>query len=183
MPTPDLLRLIAVAAVLCGGCSANPQRMVATPATASAPDSLRAQVAIDTVTGGKNISLTSDMAEVGSDGLREALRLSLQQAGYLSPSPGNAPILLRAGIVDVEKPHGAALRISVITIIRYALVTRDGSKLLFDGLVTASCTRTVGDDLVGGVRLQHAEECAVRNNIAAFLAQLGAREPGPAIVT
>jgi len=183
MRIQTLMLLITVAAVLCGGCAANPQRMATPSDTAGASPALLNGIAIDAVTGGTKIGLTSALAEVSDGGLREALRLSLQQAGYLSPTPDTAPMLLRVGIVDVEKPRGGALQVNVVTIIRYALVSRVDSTTLFDGLFTSSCTRTLADDVIGGVRLQHAEECAVQKNIATFLSQLRARQPGTTGVT
>lgn len=41
-------------------------------------------------------------------------------------------------------------------------------------LITASCTRTFSDDMMAMRRVQDADECAVRNNIEAFLTELSA---------
>ena len=159
---------------LLDGCAAQAQRMAMQQAAAPAPAQFLGQVAIADVTGGKSITLTSALAEVGNDALREALRLSLQQARYLSSTPDAAQIVLRAGVVDVEKSSDGVFDAKVITIIRYVLANKDGGETLFDELITTSCTRSFSDDVLGATRLQHAEECAVRKSIASFLAELSA---------
>jgi hypothetical protein len=110
-------------------------------------------------------------AEVGNDQLREALRLSLLQAGYLSPAPEAATITLTVGVVGVDKP-AAGYTTTVTTLIRYVLTNKAGGKSAFEELVSAACTLHVSDAYYGQSRLQHTEECAVRNNIPAFLSML-----------
>jgi hypothetical protein len=166
--------LLGAGMALLAGCyPAQPQRMVA-QATVPASAKLLGQVAIADVTGGKSVTFMSSIAEVGNDALREAMGRSLRQAGYLSSTPEVATILLRVGVVDVEKPPQVGFEMTVVTIIRYVLTNKYGGKPLFDELITASCTRTTSDNFMGHVRLQHAEECAVSNNIAAFLTKLSA---------
>ena len=138
-------------------------------------------MAIAEVTGGKETRkvkmVAGDFAEVGNDQLREALRLSLQDAGYLAPDQGSAAALLKVNLVDLEKPPSGGFSISVVVIMRYVLTDRATGKPWFDELVTASCERGVADDLNGSTRVRHAEECAVRNNIMAFVGKLAAADP------
>jgi len=137
-----------------------------------APTALLGKITVGGVTGGKE---TNPMliAEVGNDQLREALRQSLQQAGYLSQDPDAATITLAVGVVGVDKPT-AGFNTTVTALVRYVLANKEGGQHLFDELVTTSCTRGLSDDLVGMTRLRNTQECAVRNNIAAFLTRLSA---------
>jgi hypothetical protein len=136
-----------------------------------APAALLGKIAVGEVTGGKK---TNPMlfAEVGNDQLREALTLSLEKAGYLSPDPDAATITLAVGVVGVDKPAGYT--VTVTTLIRYVLANKEGGQHVFDELVATSCTRGLSDVLSGMTRLRITEECAVQNNIAAFLTKLSA---------
>ena len=156
------------------GCAVQPQRMVVQQAAVPVSARLFGKMAIEDVTGDKAATATSSVAAISDSALRTALSESLQQLGYLSSTPEAAAIVLRVGVVDVEKPQEANLDISVFTIIRYAVATRDGGKPIFDELITASCTRTISDDLSGYMRMRHAEECAVSSNVASFLTRFSA---------
>jgi hypothetical protein len=173
-----LFRLLAVAVLgmglaLQGGCAtpARPEQMATQTMVERVPAALLGKIALEGVTGGKE---TNPMlfAEVGNDQLRQALTQSLQHAGYLSAEPNAATITLTVGVVGVDKSSGYTL--TVTTLIRYVLANKEGGQRVFDELVTTSCTRGLSDDLVGMTRLRHTEECAVRNNIAAFLTKLSA---------
>jgi hypothetical protein len=136
-----------------------------------APAALLGKISVGGVTGGKE---TNPMvfAEVGNDQLREALTQSLQKAGYLSPDPDAATITLAVGVVGVDKSgHYTA---TVTTIIRYVLANKEGGQHVFDELVTTSCTGGLSLALSGKTTLRNTEECAVQNNIAAFLTKLSA---------
>jgi hypothetical protein len=154
------------------GCPAQPQRMAAERATVPMSARFLGQITIANVTGGKAVTMTSSISEVSNEALRDALNRSLKQVGYLSADPDAASLLLKVGVVDVENPHQASLTIKVVTLIRYQLASKARGAPLFDELITASCTRTLSDDMVGMKRMQHADECAVKNNIAEFLNKL-----------
>jgi hypothetical protein len=166
--------LLGSGMVLVAGCPAQPQRMSVERTMVPVSGRFLSQMSIADVTGGKAVTMASSTSEVSNDALRDALKRSLQEAGYLSPNPDGASILLRVGIVDVENPHQWSSIAKVITIIRYQLESKDGGKPLFDELITASCTRTLSDDVLAVRRVQHADECAVMNNIGAFLTKLSA---------
>jgi hypothetical protein len=188
-----LYRLLAITVLgmglaLQGGCAtpARPEQMATQTPVKRAPAALLGKIAVGGVTGGKK---TNPMlfAEVGNEQLREALTQSLQKAGYLSADPDAATITLTAGVVGVDKP--CCYTVTVTTLIRYALTSKEGGQRLFDELVTTSCARDLSDALSGMTRLRITEECAVQNNIAAFLTKLSAAglqgnifgsSPGPA---
>jgi hypothetical protein len=162
----------SLALALLGGCAtpARPEQMAAQTAVPQAPAALLAKVTLGEVTGGK---ATNPMmfAEVGNDQLREALRLSLMQAGYLSPTPEAATITLTVGVVGIDKPT-AGYTTTITTLIRYVLTNKEGGKSTFDELVSGACTLHLSDEYYGPSRLKRAEECAVRNNITAFLSMV-----------
>jgi hypothetical protein len=173
-----LHRLLAIAVLgmglaLQGGCAtpARSEQMATQTMVERAPAALLGKIAVGEVTGGKK---TNPMlfAEVGNDQLREALTLSLEKAGYLSPDADAAAITLAVGVVGVDKPAGYT--VTVTTLIRYVLANKEGGQHVFDELVAASCTRGLSDVLSGMTRLRITEECAVQNNIAAFLTKLSA---------
>jgi len=128
------------------------------------------KLAIGEVTGGK---ATNPMmfADVGNAQLREALRLSLLQAGYLNPAPEAATLTLTVGVVGVDRPS-AGYTTTVTTLIRYVLTEKADAKSVFDELVSGACTLNLSDEYYGQSRLKHAEECAVRDNITVFLSML-----------
>lgn len=174
-----LFRLLALAVLgmglaLQGGCAtpARPEQMATQTVVERAPAALLGKIAVGGVTGGKETNPMGPFPEVGNDQLRQALTQSLQHAGYLSSEPDAATLTLTVGVVGVDKPSGYT--VTFTTLIRYVLANKEGGQRVFDELVTASCTRGLSDDLVGMTRGRHTEECAVRNNIAAFLTKLGA---------
>jgi hypothetical protein len=175
-----LYRLLAMAALgmglaLQGGCAtpARPEQMATQTMVERAPAALLGKIAVGAVTGGKK---TNPMliAEVGNDQLREALRQSLQKAGYLSPDSDAATITLTVGVVGVDKSGHYTSTVTIL--IRYVLANKEGGQHLFDELFTTLCTRGIPDDpwVSGMIRLRHTEECAVRNNISAFLNKFSA---------
>jgi hypothetical protein len=171
-----LIAVPSLGLTLLGACAtpARPEQMATQTPAQQAPESLLGKVAIGEVTGGK---ATNPMmfAEVGNDQLREALRLSLTQAGYLSPTPEAATITLTVGVVGVDKPT-AGYTTTITTLIRYVLTNREGGRSAFDELVSGACTLHLSDEYYGPSRLKHTEECAVRNNITAFLSMLSAAD-------
>jgi hypothetical protein len=172
---PLTFSLAGAVAILLIGCAVQPQLMVVPEATVPVSARLSGKMAIGDVTGAKAATSTSSVSAITDSALRAALSRSLQQLGYLSSTPEAAAIVLRVGVVDVEKSQEVSgLRITVLSIIRYAVANRDGGKPIFDELITASCTRTFSDDLSGYARMRHAEECAVSSNFASFLTRLSA---------
>lgn len=55
----------------------------------------------------------------------------------------------------------------VVAFVRYQLRARD-ERLLFDDVISASCTLDLDDAFMGSTRLRLASEGAVRRNLAAF---------------
>lgn len=111
-------------------------------------------------------------SKVGDNELREALRLSLSQYGFLSISDTNVLFGLDVFLVELKQPT-RALTLIVDSYIRYTLSrVRDG-KVIFDDIIPASFKATLEDAFVGYSRLKLATEGSVRTNIAAFLGRLG----------
>lgn len=134
------------------------------------PSPLHRSIALGRVDGGEETDpwWTS---EVGTGEFREALRLSLEEHGYLAGDPAAAPYELSAVIVEVKQP-GSSYTITVDSFVRYKLRQASGQTVIFDDVVRGSHTATVEDAFVGMERLQITNEGAMRDNIAALLARL-----------
>jgi len=127
-------------------------------------------IAIRKVGGGEKTNPLL-FAKVGDDELREALRLSLLQDGFLSISDTDAPFSLDVFLVGLKQPnHG--LDAIVDSYIRYTLSRVCDSEVIFDDIVTASFRATIQDAFMGISRLKLATEGSVRTNIATFLEKL-----------
>lgn len=142
------------------GCaaSARADRMVA-HAGAPAAATLRERFAVTDVTSSKN-------AEVGSDNLRQAVEMSLQNAGYLSANPTAAPLLLAVALISLERGD-----IGVVTTsrVRYSVTSRTSGAVIFNEVVVEECAKYA---FAAWERLQISAECSVRNNIEAFLQKI-----------
>lgn len=131
---------------------------------------LYSAIAIRKVGGGEETNPLM-YSKVGDKELREALRLSLSQYGFLSISDTNAPFGLDVFLVELKQPT-RRFTLIVDSYIRYTLTrVRDG-KVIFDDIVPASFKATVEDAFVGYSRLKLATEGSVRTNIAAFFERL-----------
>src|SRR5690348_8906132 len=84
------------------------------------PATLRESVTITTVTSPERKTLLQH-TNVEADQLREAIKVSLQNAGYLSPSPAAATALLAVAL-------------------RYTLTNRASGATLLDEVVVADCS-------------------------------------------
>lgn len=154
--------LLIILLVALGGCATAPARsgkMVAVAFTA--PATLRESVTITTVTSLERKALLQ-RTNVEADQLREAITVSLQNAGYLSPSPAAAPVLLAVALTSL---HASGYS-TISSRIRYALTTRASGATLFDEVVEAECSEYA---FASWERVQHSTECSVRKNIEAFL--------------
>ncbi len=154
-----LLIILLAALAGCVTAPARPSKMVAVAFTA--PATLRESVTITTVTSPERKTLLQH-SNVEADQLREAVEMSLQSAGYLSPSPAAATALLAVALISLD-----ASGFSTITSrIRYTLTSRASGATLFDEVVGAECSEYA---FASWERVQHSTECSVRRNIEAFL--------------
>ena len=147
--------LLAVA-----GCaaSARSDRMVAQSA-APAPSTLRGRLSVTDVTSSKN-------SEVGSDNLRQAVEMSLQNAGYLNANPAAATLLLAVALISLERGD---IGVATTSRVRYSLTSRTSGAAVFNEVVVEECAKYA---FAAWERLQISAECSVRNNIEAFLQRM-----------
>jgi hypothetical protein len=154
--------LLVVILVALAGCATAPARSSKMVAVAfSAPAALRGRVTITTVTSPERKTLLQH-TNVEADQLREAVKVSLQSAGYLSPGPAAARALLAVALTSLD----ASGYSTITSRIRYTLTSRASGATFFDEVVEAECTEYA---FASWERVQHSTECAIRRNIEAFL--------------
>ena len=165
--------LLGAAALAIAGCAA-PARtgnMVAAP---SAPltgerTALRNAVAVGPVTGGQE---TNPLwrSKVGNAEFADALRSSLQRAGYLAPRPDSARYMLTAELVELDQPM-IGFDMTVSTRVLYGLSDRTAGRPIWGDQIETRYTADRGP-LLGPSRTQVANEGAVRENIRQMLDRL-----------
>lgn len=130
---------------------------------------LRKNISVDSVFGGEktNPLWTS---EIGNEQFREALVLSLRNAGLLKRD-GEAEYELSATLLEVEQPL-FGISLTVTTRIKYLLVAREGRKLLFEEEIVAPYTATFQDSALAIERLKLANEGSARSNIEVLIRKL-----------
>jgi len=170
-----IVAALVVAAL--GGCAApaEPGRMVPDGSAVSVRADrhpLAGRVAIGEVGGGE-VTNPMNVSKVGSDELREALRLSLDRYGFLSGGGQPAPFRLGAFLVELKQPQTGFI-LNVHAFVRYTLRRTAGGELLFDEVLDGSYTATFSDSAVGLQRLKIANEGAVRQSLAALIRHLEA---------
>jgi hypothetical protein len=139
---------------------------------APSPDSpLRNAIGISKVGGGEETNPLL-VSKVGDKELHESLRLSLERFGFLSTSEVDAPFRLEIFLVALKQPTSGGLTTIVTSVVRYKLTRSSDDQVLYDDIVTASCTVTASEVFSPVRRLQVANEGAIRANIAAFLRHL-----------
>lgn len=154
-----LLIILLVALAGCATAPARSGKMVAVAFTA--PATLRESVTITTVTSPERKTLLQH-TNVEADQLREAIKVSLQNAGYLSPSPGAATVLLAVALTSLD----ASGYSTISSRIHYTLTNRARGATLLDEVVVADCSEYA---FASWERVQHSTECSVRKNIEAFI--------------
>ena len=136
----------------------------------AADSALREAVALRDVGGGE--PATED-ARIGDDQLRQAVQDALQQYGLLQTDDAKARFRLNVSLVKLSQP-GAGLDLTVNSQVRYTLARVDTGVVLFNEVVAASYTATMGDEFIAFLRMRLAKEGAIRANLSAFLARLRA---------
>jgi len=131
---------------------------------------LHAGIALKDVGGGEPATEDSNIGDVQ---LRQAVQDALQQYGLLQPDDAQARFRLSVTLVKLSHP-AAGLDLTANSQIRYALTRADTNVLLFNDVVAASYTATMGDELIEFLRLRLAKEGSIRANISAFLERLKA---------
>lgn len=167
--------VLALAALALAACAApaEPGRMVPDLAAATEdglPEDLRGRIAIGEVGGGEATEAW-DVSKVGSEDLREALRLSLERHGLLSGEGSRQGYSLDVFLIELRQPR-RGLSLSVHAFLRFTLTRVTDDRRLFDEVLEGSYTATTADSLVAIRRLKIANEGAVKRSIAALLARL-----------
>lgn len=129
---------------------------------------LREAVALKDVGGGEPATEDSN---IGDDQLRQAVQDALLQYGLLQADDAKARFRLNVSLVRLSHP-GGGLDLTVNSQVRYALARADTGAVLFNDVVAASYTATIGDEFIAFLRLRLAKEGSIRANIAAFLERL-----------
>lgn len=158
-----------------GACSppVRSDRMAPAPTTETqfAADSpLRDGIALKNVGGGEP---PTEDSNIGDDQLRQAVQDALQQYGLLQAEDAKARFRLNVTLVKLNSP-GAGLDLRVNSQVRYTLARVDTGVVLFNDVVAASYTATMGDEFIAILRLRLAKEGSIRANISAFLERLKA---------
>jgi hypothetical protein len=157
----------------CGSPAVRSDRMAPAPAgeTEFAMGSLlRGSISLKDVGGGEP---DTEDSNVGDDQLRQAVLSALQQYGLLQTDDMKAQFRLNVMLVRLSHP-AADLNLTVNSQLRYTLTRTDTGAVLFNDVIRASYTATLGDEFVAFLRLRLAKEGSVRANIAAFLDRLRA---------
>ncbi|MDX2288256.1 MAG: hypothetical protein NW217_05480 [Hyphomicrobiaceae bacterium] len=126
-------------------------------------------VGIASVSGGEETNPLL-MSKVSSNDFKEALKGSLLQNQF--HAVGTQKYQVSAEIQEVQQPL-VGLDMSVTSKVRYKVVRTSDKAVVYDNVVTATHTATVGDSLVGSERLRLANEGAIKKNIASFIAEVG----------
>lgn len=157
----------------CGGPPVRPDRMAPPPSaeTQFPADSLwRNAVALRDVSGGEPVTEDSN---IGDDQLRQSVQSALQEYGLLQSDERQARFRLDVQLVHLSHPADG-LDLTVNSQVRYTVTRKDTGGVLFNDLVRASFTATMGEEFIAFLRLRLAKEGSVRANIAAFLERLKA---------
>ena len=129
---------------------------------------LRDAIALKDVGGGEP---PTEDTSIGDDQLRQAVQNALQQYGLLQADDAKARFRLNVSLVRLTSP-GAGIDLTVNSQIRYTLARADTGVTLFNDVVRASYTATIGDEFVALLRQRLAKEGSIRANITAFLERL-----------
>ena len=173
--TGALLPILAMLVIQLTGC-ASPASIegmtVIGTAVTSAPASfpLKHRLWIDNASGGE-VTNPIETSEVGNEEFRAALEESLRVGQLLARSDQDALFLLSATLLNVQQP-GVGFDMTVYSRIGYVLNSRSDGKLLWEEVVSADYTATVGDAFVGMKRLRLASEGSIRENLKALILRL-----------
>jgi hypothetical protein len=159
--------LLMLSLAACAG-RAEPQAMVVEMSPSfAAPEQSVGQYAVGDVSGGEetNPGWTS---EIDNAGFRQALSDSLVRAGYALPGYSGVPYRVDAHMVRVDQPF-FGLTYTVTITVDYTVTGPDETKTF---TITDSGTATFSDSPAAVIRLQRANEKAVKENITSFLKAL-----------
>ena len=119
--------------------------------------------------GGKTNPLW--MSSVSSEDFQKALEDSLRAVGLLADDPASAKDEITANLQDLKRPL-AGLDMTVTSTVHYSAKSTADQKVVFDDVVAASGTATVGQAFLAVERLRTANEASMRENIKSFVERL-----------
>jgi len=155
----------------CGSPAVRSDRMAPSPTAEMefvVDSALRNSIGLTEVGGGE--APTED-SNVGDNELRQAVESALEKYGLFQSDSPKARFRLTVVLVRLSHP-GADLDLTVNSQVRYTLTRADTGVVLFNDVVKASYTATIGEEFVAFLRLRLAKEGSIRANIAAFLERL-----------
>ncbi len=163
------LGLVLIAALYITGCAtgAKVENMVYQGEEKSYTEELKDNVEVTGVLGGQktNPAWTSEISDAAFSG---ALQQSLRAQGLLAD---DGQYELSVNMVKVEQPL-IGLNLKVTTHIRYILTDTATDSVVFDELIAAPHTATIGDAFAAVTRLRLANEGSGMKNIEVFLTKL-----------
>ncbi|MBU6418558.1 MAG: hypothetical protein KGQ79_02385 [Proteobacteria bacterium] len=151
--------------------------MIATSPGAMAPTPavLRNAIAIGAVSGGSNTNPLW-MSEVSDSNFHDALQESLANQSMLAA--GNARYTLDVLLVSLQQPY-ISLNTTVTADVRYTLHRGNGTQVVYSTELSTPYTASVLKTPIGFMRLQVANEGAMRTNITSLISALrAAAQPG-----
>lgn len=155
----------------CGSPAVRSDRMAPSPTPEmefAADSAVRNAIGLTDVSGGE--APTED-SNVGDNELRQAVQSALERYGLFQSDSPKARFRLTVVLVRLSHP-GADLDLTVNSQVRYTLTRADTGAVLFNDVVKASYTATIGEEFIAFLRLRLAKEGSIRANIAAFLGRL-----------
>ena len=109
-------------------------------------------------------------SQIGDPELREAIIRSLKENNYLA-NDNNGDYALNVFLIEVDQPH-SGYTITITTFVKYKVIKKKGNHVIYDEIIDASDTKTVGDVFNGNTRDRIAKENSMKKNLAKFLEQL-----------
>jgi hypothetical protein len=163
---------LAVLALASCASGADPAKMAvrAPPQTAPYPSKLQSAMCVGTVTGGEETNPLW-VSKVGNEDFRAALTNSMHEAGLIG-APNACAYPLDVHLLGLSQP-AFAFNMTVESHVNYKVHDKAGTPVLLT-TVNARFTAPFDDAILGVVRLKHANEGSIRENIRQFLTQLQA---------
>ena len=163
-----LMLLTTLAGCASGANSNNMTASIQPHLVAKPGSSLYQSIGIAAVSGGQETNPLM-MSKVADGDFKEALKLSLLQNQLHAVAPEKYTVT--AEIQALDQPF-IGLDMSVTSKVQYKLVRLSDKAVVYDKLVTATHTATIGDSALGTERLRMANEGAIKKNISTFIAEV-----------
>ena len=110
--------------------------------------------------------------DIGNPQLEKAIIKSLENNNYYALSSADAKYTLDVFLIEIDRPAQGGITMTVTTFVRYKITDNKDNNVIFDGIVTASDTKTGRDIFVATTRIRVAQEESMKKNITKFLTML-----------